>query len=92
MAEATRILGSAIGQPDLDYVQIPYSDARRNLLGTGLSATFIDAVIETARSFNEGIVWARENRSAQNTTTTTLEQFAEDVLRKANEATIAGVQ
>jgi hypothetical protein len=78
---ATRILGSAIGKPELKYVEIPYEDARRHMLGVRLSPSFVDAVTATARSFNEGIVWARERRSARNTTTTTLEQFAEEVLR-----------
>jgi hypothetical protein len=92
MAEAIRILGSAIGKPDLKYVQIPYEDGRGHMLGEGLSPSFVDAVTETARRFNEGTVWAREKRSAQNTTTTTLEQFAEAVFRKAYEAAITGVQ
>jgi uncharacterized protein YbjT (DUF2867 family) len=91
MAEATRILDSAIGKPELKYVQIPYEDARGHMLGVGLSPSFVDAVTETARSFNEGIVWAREKRSAQNMTTTTLEQFAEGVFRKAYEATTTEV-
>ncbi len=91
MAEATRILGAAIGKPELRYVQTRYEEARAAMLGMGLSPSFVDAVTETARSFNEGIVWAREKRSPQNTTTTTLEQFAEEVFRKAYEATITGV-
>jgi hypothetical protein len=61
------------------------------MLGVGLSPSFVDAVTETARSFNEGTAWALEKRSAQNTTTTTLQQFAEDVFRKAYETAITGV-
>jgi uncharacterized protein YbjT (DUF2867 family) len=82
MAEATRILGLAIGQPELKYLQVPYEDARQQMLAAGLSPSFVEAVTQTARSFNEGIAWAREKRSAQNTTTTTLEQFAEEVFGK----------
>jgi hypothetical protein len=88
MAEASRILGSAIGKPELKYAQIPYEDARKNMLGLGLSPSFVDAVIETACRSNEGIVWAREKRSSQNTTTTTLEQFAEEALRNVHGATL----
>jgi len=44
----------ASGKPDLKYVQIPYEEARRHMLGVGLSPSFVDAVTETARSFNEG--------------------------------------
>jgi hypothetical protein len=61
------------------------------MLGVGLPPSFVDAVTETARSFNVGLVWARERRSAQNTTPTTLEQFAETVLRRAYEAATTGV-
>jgi uncharacterized protein YbjT (DUF2867 family) len=90
MAEATRILGLAIGKPELKYVQISYEDARRHMLGVGLSPSFVDAVTQTARTFNEGIVWAKEKRSAQNTTETTLERFAEEVFRKAYQAATQG--
>ncbi len=86
MAKATRILGAAIGKQELNYVQVPYEEARRHMLGVGLSPSFVDAVTETARSFNEGIGWAREQRSARNTTLTTLEDFAQEVFRKAFEA------
>jgi uncharacterized protein YbjT (DUF2867 family) len=83
MAEATRILGTAIGRPDLNYVQVPYEDARNQMLAAGLSPSFVDAVTQTAYSFNGGIAWAREKRSAQNTTSTTLEQFAQEAFRKS---------
>lgn len=83
MAEATRILGAAIGQPELRYAQVAYEDARRHMLGVGLSPSFVDAVTQTARSFNAGTVWAREPRSARNTTPTTLERWAEEVFLRA---------
>ena len=38
MVEVTRILGSAIGKPDLKYVQFPYEDARKAMTGMGISA------------------------------------------------------
>jgi hypothetical protein len=53
------------------------------MLGMGVSRSFADAAMQTARGFNEGKVWAREKRSAQNTTDTTLERFAQEVFRKA---------
>ena len=34
------------------------------------------------------LFWAREKRSSQNTTTTTLEQFAEEALRNVHGATL----
>lgn len=89
MTEATRAFGAAIGRPDLAYVQVGYADARRSLLETGASASFADAVVDTARSFNQGERWAREARSGRNTTPTTLDRFAEDVVRPAYQASLA---
>lgn len=76
MTDATRILGTAVGKPDLRYRQISYQQARQSMADQGLSGSFADAVIDTARSFNDGIPWATEHRSSRNTTPTTLEDFA----------------
>jgi len=83
MGEAARILGVAIGKPELHYVQFPYDEARKALIGNGLSASYASATMEISRSFNEGKVPPEEKRSARNTTPTGLEQFADDVFRKA---------
>jgi uncharacterized protein YbjT (DUF2867 family) len=90
MAEATRILGAAIGKPGLKYVQFPYEDARKAMIGNGLSPSYADAMMQIARSFNEGKIGPEEKRTAGNTTPTTLEQFARDVFRPAHESTAAG--
>jgi uncharacterized protein YbjT (DUF2867 family) len=84
--EATRILGEAIGRPDIRYAQLPYDEARRAMIDAGLSASFADAVMDTARSFNEGQVWATEPRSPRNTSPTILEEFAASVFAPAYEA------
>jgi uncharacterized protein YbjT (DUF2867 family) len=78
MAQATTVLGTAIDKPDLSYVQLSYADARAGMIQAGVSSSFADAVMLTARSFNDGDVWAQEERSPLNTTRTTLEQFAEE--------------
>jgi uncharacterized protein YbjT (DUF2867 family) len=75
MAEATAILGRAIGKPDLAYVVFPYDAARQGLLGFGFSDSMADAFIEMARAFNERRIAARQPRSAATTTSTTLEEF-----------------
>jgi uncharacterized protein YbjT (DUF2867 family) len=90
IAEVTRILGAAIGKPDLRYMQFPYDEARNAMIGDGFSASFADALVEMDRAFNEGKVHPEEKRSAENTTSTTLEQFAQEVFQKAYyEATTA---
>ncbi|MEW6684329.1 MAG: NAD(P)H-binding protein [Nitrospirota bacterium] len=76
MAEATRILGQAIGKPDLPYVQFPYEEAEKAMVGMGLSPDMARAFIEMYRAFNDGILRPTEPRSAANTTPTSFEEFA----------------
>ena len=76
MTEATRALGSAIGKPDLKYVQFPYDEAEKSMLGMGLSASVAKGFIEMNRAFNEGVIRLNEKRSAVNTTPTSIEEFA----------------
>lgn len=83
MAEATQILATAFGDPRIRYVQSSYSEARSAMLELGVSESFADAVMETSRSFNRGDTWAREPRSALNTTPTSLEAFAQTAFGKA---------
>jgi uncharacterized protein YbjT (DUF2867 family) len=81
MKEATEILGAAIGKPDLAYAQSSYEDSLKGMITAGLSPSFADAVMDTARSFNKPQRWALEERSAQNTTPTKLEDFARELFR-----------
>ncbi len=76
LAEATAILGRAIGR-DVAYQTVSYDDARAGMLQVGMSASFIEALIETATSFNKGERWTLETPNARNTTPTTLERWAE---------------
>lgn len=80
-AEATRILGERIGRPDLPYVQLPYADMVRALVGAGLSENVSSLYAEMARAFNEGRVRSVEGRSASNTTATRFEDFAAELAR-----------
>jgi hypothetical protein len=84
MTDTTRILGSSIGLPDLPYHQIDYAQGQQLMVAGGASASFAAAVADTAKSFNEGMVWQQESRSARNTTPTTLENFARDVVQTAS--------
>lgn len=76
MAEATRILGQAIGKPDLPYVQFAYEEAANAMVRMGLSPDTARAFIEMYRAFNDGILRPTEPRSAANTTPTSFEEFA----------------
>ena len=75
MNEATRIMGKAIGKPDLRYVQAPYAQAEQAMIAAGLSIGVVHSFIEMYRAFNDGLI-AKPVRTDANTTPTTLEAFA----------------
>ena len=77
MAEATCALGTAIGQPELPYVQLSYEDFGQAMLGMGISRSAVDGITEMYRALNDGLVVPEEERSAENTTPTTMEEFAQ---------------
>jgi uncharacterized protein YbjT (DUF2867 family) len=77
LAEATAILGKALGRA-VSYQAVAYADAKAGMIGNGMSASFADALIETATSFNKGERWALEQPSPRNTTPTTLERWAQE--------------
>jgi len=79
MAEATRILGAAIGKPDLAYVQFPYDAFAGALVQAGLTPDMAGLYAEMARAFNDGIVKVVGGRSPASTTPTTFESFAKEL-------------
>lgn len=76
MPEATRIIGKAIGKPDLPYVPFPYEEAEKAMIGTGMSPDAARTFIEMYRAFNDGRLRSTEPRSAANTTPTSFDVFA----------------
>ena len=64
MTEAARVLGKAIGKPDLKYVQLSYDQARLDMLDLGLTAAYADTMVELSRHMNESMLEGTEARSA----------------------------
>jgi uncharacterized protein YbjT (DUF2867 family) len=85
LTEATEILGRAIGRK-VAYQIVPYPDARAGMIESGMSASFANALIETAMSFNNGERWALEASGPGNITPTTLERWTEDVFGASRHA------
>jgi len=83
MTEATAILARGIGKPDLRYVQFPYEQVQQVLMQMGVPARTAGQFIEMYKATNEGVVAAREGRSAENTTPTSFEKFVQDVFAPA---------
>ncbi len=74
--EATAALGKAIGKPDLKYVQFPYADAERAMVGTGMKPNFAALIVEMDRALNEGRIEPTQPLAAENVGKTTIEEFA----------------
>jgi uncharacterized protein YbjT (DUF2867 family) len=83
MPEATRILGAAIGQPDLAYVQLSEPDTLKGLLMAGLSRAMADLYVELFTALNRGLVRPLEPRPPSTVAPTSLEQFAGEVFAPA---------
>jgi uncharacterized protein YbjT (DUF2867 family) len=82
--EATRIVGKAIGLPDLKYVQVPYDDMVKALVQAGLSESFARLYVEMTRAFNDGKV--KSHRTPESTTPTRFEDFAGELTHAYAEA------
>jgi uncharacterized protein YbjT (DUF2867 family) len=79
LTEVARIIGRAIGRPDLPYVQFSYEEGKQGMQQAGLPANLAELYSEVSRGMNEDGTMNRAIRTPQNTTPTTLEQFAQSV-------------
>jgi uncharacterized protein YbjT (DUF2867 family) len=86
MSDATRILGESIGTPGLRYMRLPEEDMRRSMSEIGMSRSVIEAMLEMQRGFNSGTIRPTKERDPENTTPTTLEEFAESIFARAYRA------
>ncbi len=73
--EVARIIGKAIGKPDLAYVQAPDAQFRAALTQIGFSISMANLLVEMAASLNSGYMRALEPRSPRNTTPISYETF-----------------
>jgi uncharacterized protein YbjT (DUF2867 family) len=89
-AEAAKIVGAAIGKPDLAYKQVPAPQLKPALMQMGMSASMADLLLEMADALNSGHMRVLELRSRANSTPTTLETFLAEVFVPAYRGKAAG--
>ncbi len=75
--EAIRVIGNKIGWPELKYVQFSYDDAAKGMVSMGISPDMSRLYIEMSAALNDGLFAADRLRTAENTTPTTIEEFAD---------------
>ena len=78
MVEMTGILATAIGKPELRYVQFPYESAKLAMLGMGLSPDVARVFIEMYQALNERWIMSDLVRTPANTTETSFEAYASE--------------
>ena len=75
MNMAAAIIGNAIGNPELKYVQVSNDQLRSAMLQMGMSEDFVAQIIEMCEALNSGHMRALETRDEHNTTPTYFEKF-----------------
>lgn len=88
--EAAKIIGAAVGKPDLAYRQVPASILKPAMVKMGMSSNMVDLLLEMADALNTGHMKSQEPRSARNSTATTLEAFVAEVFAPAYRGKAAG--
>jgi uncharacterized protein YbjT (DUF2867 family) len=79
MTEATTLIARGIDKPDLRYEQFTSDQARQALTQMGFSPKKAAVYIEMFEAINAGLLAAQEPRSQENTTTTSFEEFVQDI-------------
>jgi uncharacterized protein YbjT (DUF2867 family) len=79
MTETTAVIARGIGKPDLRYQQFPYDQVQQALIQLGVPPKGAAMYIEMYKAINAGVLVPLEPRSKENTTTTSIEQFVQDV-------------
>ncbi|MBI5664650.1 MAG: NmrA family NAD(P)-binding protein [Nitrospirae bacterium] len=77
MNEAFALIGRKIGKPDLKYVQFSYEDAEKGMVQAGLSPDVSRLFIEMSRALNNSVFASNVPRTKENSTATSIEEFAD---------------
>jgi uncharacterized protein YbjT (DUF2867 family) len=78
-SQMAKIIGAAIGMPNLAYIQLPADQIIQAMTQMGISKNMATLICEMSDGLNSGHMRALEPRSAANTTPTQFEQFVHDV-------------
>jgi len=90
MNEIVATIARALNKPDLRYVQFPYDQVQQVLVQTGTPLKTAGYIIEMLQGFNDGIVHGIEPRSAENTTSTSIDNFVKEVFVPAYQGMAVG--
>jgi uncharacterized protein YbjT (DUF2867 family) len=75
-SDVARIFGNEIGKQDLKYIEFPFDEFTKAMVGMGASPSMAENMNTFIKSMNEGKVLAEAVRTQQSTTPTSIEEFA----------------
>ena len=78
-SQMAKIIGAAIGIPDLAYIQLPTEQVLQAMTQMGFSKNMATLMGEMSDALNSGYMHALEPRSQANTTPTLVEEFVHNV-------------
>ncbi len=76
LEEAIAVIGGKIGMPGLRYVQFEYEEAAEGMMEMGISEDVSTLFIEMCEAMNNGLIAVGRPRTSENTTPTSIEEFA----------------
>lgn len=87
--ETAKIIGTAIGKPDLTYTQLPDEQVIQAMTEMGISKNMAQLLCEMSAAINNGYMKPLETRSEKNTTPTSFETFVQEVFLPAHKGQAA---
>lgn len=76
LIEVTKILGNALGKPNLKYIQQSYEEAKMGMLAIGMNLSTTELMLEMYKGFNEGKCILTQKLTTEHQGKITMEQFA----------------
>lgn len=86
MAEAAKIIGKAIGKPDLKYKHLSYEHNEKEMIASGMKHQIAKLFVDMYKAFNEKEIKPTHQLAGQHRGKTSLEEFAKTFSQMYNSA------
>ncbi len=80
MAEATKILGKALGKSNVKYMQVSYEQAEKEMIAAGMKHQMAKLMVDMQKAYNEKDLKPTQKLTAEHKGTTTFEEFCKTAL------------
>lgn len=79
MGEAAKIIGKAIGKPDLKYMQLSYEQDEKRMVDSGMKHQVAKLMVEMWRAFNEKKIGPTQTLTPDHKGKTSFEEFSKEI-------------